>query len=72
MKIDAYLVIGRKDKRAMPRVRRVTQSRPRLDADEAVVRLQLDLPDDVFDAPLLTVPIAKRQVAVGVEVDEPV
>jgi hypothetical protein len=72
MIVEAYLIVGRKDKRAMPRVRRVTQSRPRVEADEAVVKLQLDLPDDLFEAPLLTIPIAKRSVAVGVEVDEPI
>ena len=72
MKTNCYLVLGRPNRRATPRVRRVTQKRPRLEADEALVRLELDLPDDLFEAPLLTVPVEKRQVAVGVEVDEPI
>lgn len=71
MKIDCFLVIGKK-KGSEARVRRVAVRRPSLEADEALVRLQLDIPDDIFEAPLITVPIAKRQVAVGAEVDEPV
>jgi hypothetical protein len=65
VKIKAYLVLGRV--RGVPRARRVTQRRPFLDSDEALIRLELDIPDDVFEAPLLTVPIDKRDVAVGVE-----
>lgn len=70
MKIECFLVIGKK-KRLEPKVRRVTQTRPQLLSDEALVRLSLDVPDDLFSAPLITVPIAKRQVAVAIEVDEP-
>lgn len=70
MKVDCFLVLG-KARGKEPRVRRVTQTRPSLYADEALVRLTLELPADVFDAPLLTVPVAKRQVAVAVEVDKP-
>ena len=66
MKARCYLVIapGRGDKAA---VRRVTARRPALDGEEAVIELELDLPDDVFDAPLFTVPVEKRQVLVGIE-----
>lgn len=71
MKLDCFLVVGRSGKRHA-RVRRTTQKRPRLEHDEAVIRLQLELSDDVFDAPLLTVPIERRQIAIAVEVDEPV
>ncbi len=71
MTIDAFLVIAKARGRE-PRVVRVTQNRPALAVNEAVVRLSLELPDDVFDAPLITVPVERRQVAVGVEVDEPV
>jgi hypothetical protein len=71
VKVDCYLVLG-KGKGRLPRVRRVTQRRPGVAGDEALVRLQLDVPDDVFEAPVLTVPVEKRQVAVGIEVDEPI
>lgn len=70
MKITCYLILGKGGGR-VARVRRATQKRPQLAPDEALIRLQLDVPDDVFDAPLLTVQIKKRQIAVGVEVDEP-
>lgn len=69
MNVDCYLVIGKKG-RYEARVRRVTTKRPRIEADEAMVKLVLDLPSDVFEAPVMTVPIAKRQIAVAVEVDE--
>jgi hypothetical protein len=60
----AYLVLteGRNGK---PRARRVTSGYPALDSDEAVVLLELDLPDDLWDAPLITVPVARREVAVA-------
>jgi hypothetical protein len=70
MNVECFLIVGKK-KRAEPKVRRVTQTRPSLQPDEALIRLSLDLPDDTFAAPLITVPVEKRQVAVAVEVDEP-
>lgn len=70
MKVDCYLVLQKKRGKEA-RVVRVTQNRPGLLNDEALVRLQLDLPADTFEAPLLTIPIERRQVAVAVEVDEP-
>jgi len=70
VKIDCFLVVAKKRGKE-PRVVRVTQKRPGIYADEALIRLQLDLPADLFDAPLITVPVERRQVAVGVEVDEP-
>ena len=70
MTVECYLVVTKKRGKE-PRVVRVTQGRPHLKADEAVIRLQLDLPAETFDAPLITVPIERRQVAVAVEVDEP-
>ena len=69
MTIDCFLIIAKKRGKE-PRVVRVTQSRPGIYADEAMVRLSLDLPDDIFAAPLVTVPVERRKVAVGVEVDE--
>lgn len=69
MKIECYAVIG-KARGKEPRVRRMTQTKPHLEADEALVRLQFDLPDDTFEAPLITIPVEKRQIGVAVEVDE--
>lgn len=69
MKIECYAVIG-KARGKEPRVRRVTQRRPYLEPDEALIRLLLEIPDDTFEAPLITVPIEKRQIGVAVEVDE--
>jgi hypothetical protein len=69
LKIECHLVIVKK-KGKEPRVVRATQGRPALNADEAMVKLSLDLPQDTFDAPLVTVPVEKRQIAVAVEVDE--
>jgi hypothetical protein len=71
MEVQCYLVVA-KVRGKEPRVRRVTQTRPMLQHDEALVKLQLDLPADIFEAPLITVPIERRQVAVSVEVDEPI
>jgi hypothetical protein len=69
MKIDCYLVV-RRTKGREPRVTRVTQGRPSLEANEALIRLVLDAPDDIFDAPIVTVPVERRQMAVAIEVDE--
>jgi len=71
MEVQCFLVLAKVPGKE-PRVRRVTQKRPQLAHDEALVKLQLDLPADIFDAPLITVPIERRQVAVAVEVDEPI
>jgi hypothetical protein len=70
MNVECYLVVTKKRGKEA-RVVRVTQGRPQLEADEAVIRLQLDLPTDTFEAPLITVPIERRQIAVAIEVDEP-
>ena len=70
MNVECYGV-GTKKRGKEPRVVRVTQGRPHLEADEALIRLQLDLPADTFDAPLITIPIERRQVAVAIEVDDP-
>lgn len=69
MTIECYLVIVKKRGKEARAVR-VTQSRPQLAADEALIRLSLDLDAKVFDAPLITVPVERRKVAVAVEVDE--
>lgn len=70
MKVKAFLVLGR-NQNGRIRARRVTQTRPSLDFDEALVRLDLDVPEDVFDAPLVTVQVEPGDVAVAVAVGEP-
>ena len=69
MNVDAYLVLVKARGRE-PRVARVTQKRPSLAANEAMIKLTLDLPADVFEAPLFTVPVEHRHVEVAIEVDE--
>lgn len=69
MKIECYLVLNKKRGKE-PRAVRVTQGKPSLAADEALVRLCLDVPNEVFDAPMITLPVTRRNVAVAVEVDE--
>lgn len=70
MQLSAFLIL-KKNKGREPRVTRVTQRRPSLAANEALIRLELDVPDDVFEAPIHTVQVEKRSIAVAVEVDEP-
>ena len=69
MQIECYLVVVKKRGKE-PRVVRATQGRPSLQADEALIRLQIEAPSDIFDAPLITVPVERRQMAVAIEVDE--
>ena len=69
MTIECYLVVVKK-KGKEARVVRATQGRPALQADEALIRLSIEAPADIFDAPLITVPVERRQMAVAVEVDE--
>lgn len=69
MKIECYLVVAKQRGRE-PRVTRSTQSKPSLQANEALIKLEIEAPDDLFDAPLVTVPVEKRQVAVAIEADE--
>lgn len=63
MQIKCYLVVGRK--RGTLRVRRVTQRRSWLDTDEAMVRLVLDIPPELFDSPEIIVPVAPKALAVA-------
>jgi hypothetical protein len=48
-----------------PRIKRVAQSWPRLDPGEAIVKVSLELPDEVFHQPVVTIPVEAEQVAVG-------
>lgn len=70
MIVRCYLILGKKSNGVVI-PRRVTRSRPKLDYDEALVRLKLELPEDAFDAPLFTVPVEKRELAVAVEAESP-
>lgn len=70
MKVKAYLVLGQHTTTGKPSVRRVTQTYPALDWNEAVVQLELDIPDDTFEAPLFTTKVTKRQIEVAVEAQE--
>ena len=70
MIVRAYLVLG-PGRGGRIKARRVTQQRPYLEATEALVRLKLELPDDVMDVPLITVPVERRDVAVAVELEPP-
>jgi hypothetical protein len=69
MTIECYLVVVKKRGKEA-KVARVTQARPSLSYNEALIKLSLDVPADIFEAPLITVPVERRQVAVAVEVDE--
>jgi hypothetical protein len=68
--VRCYLVL-KKASNGNVTARRVARHRPRLDYDEAVIRLRLDLPDDAFEAPLITVQVMQREVAVAVEAEDP-
>jgi hypothetical protein len=69
MQLSTHLVIARNAK-GKAIARRVVRSYPALAWDEAVVKLTLDIPDDAFDAPLVTVPVTKTQIAVAAEAEE--
>lgn len=70
MIVSAYVVLGR-NANGVIKVRRTAQRRPGLDYDEALVKLELDVPQDVFDAPLVTLEVAKGEVAVSAEARDP-
>lgn len=65
MILDCHLVIGLNAGGRLV-ARRVTRRRGYLEEGEAVIRLQLDVPDDAFDAPLYTLEVGKEHLEVGV------
>lgn len=68
MQTTCYLVLAKTSKGT--RVRRATQARPRLDFDEAFVRVRLELPEGFWaDAPV-TVAVAPTEVAVAIETED--
>jgi hypothetical protein len=72
--VRAFLVLAKHQTTGRVSARKVTRHYPALDWNEAVIALELDVPEDVFDAPLFTVEVGKRQVQVAVEaleVEEP-
>jgi hypothetical protein len=66
MQVRCHLVLGQNQSGKIV-AKRVTRGRGWIDADEAVIALELDVPEDVFDAPLFTVEVGKRQVEVAIE-----
>lgn len=66
MILNCHIVIGI-NRNGKPVAKRVTRGKPFLESDEAVLHLEMTLPDDLFDAPLFTVEVSKRQVEVAVE-----
>jgi hypothetical protein len=67
--VRTYLVIA-PGRGGRPRVSRATVGRPYLDSDEAMIALVLEIPDDIFEAPLFTVQVEKRQIQVAVEAED--
>lgn len=68
MRMERYLVIGKRGRKI--EARRITVRRPALGADEALVRLSFEIPDDAFDDPIVTTQITKAQIAVAVEAED--
>ena len=70
MKVRTYLVLGQHSSTGKVSVRRAVTRYPSLDWNEAVMELELDVPDDIFEAPLFTVEASKRDIRVAVEAVE--
>ena len=69
MRAVGYLVIRRpKGSGYQAKIVRATQRRPYLDVDEAMVKIALDLPNDIYDSPVVIVPVEPQDIAVAVEV----
>ena len=67
MIVKTFLVVGQNPNNGKVSVRRAVARYPGLDWNEAVLELQLEIPDDTFEAPLFTVEIDKRHLEVSVE-----
>lgn len=66
MKATAYLVLHKH--RNSLSVRRVTQRPGSLDVGEARIKVEVEVPDDLFDSPVVTVKATlKKNAAVAVE-----
>lgn len=70
MKVTAYLVLDNGARGV--RVARATQRRGYLDPNEAVLRIELNLPDDFFVGPVVTIEVPAEKIAVAVEALDPV
>ena len=66
MILDCHLVIGMNQGGKLV-ARRVSRKKGYLEEGEAVIHLQLDVPDDAFDAPLYTLEVEKQHLQVGVK-----
>lgn len=67
MKVRTYLVLGQHSSTGKVSVRRAVTRYPALDWNEAVLELELEIPDDTFEAPLFTVEATKRDLQVAIE-----
>ena len=67
MKVRTYLVLGQHSSTGKVSVRRAVTRYPALDWNEAVLELELHIPDDTFEAPLFTTEVTKREIEVAVE-----
>jgi len=70
MKVRTYLVLGHHSSTGKVSVRRAVTRYPALDWNEAVLELELEVPDDLFEAPLFTVLASKRDIRVAAEAVE--
>jgi hypothetical protein len=61
----AFLVVAMPTRGRVPVIRRATQSWPALDSGEAVIKISLELPDTVFEHPIVTVAVDATEVAVA-------
>lgn len=68
MKATGWLVIQKRGNYAV--IVRTTRKRPWLNYDEARIKITLDLPDDLFDNPALTVSVDRYEAEVAVEVTD--
>jgi hypothetical protein len=66
VKATGWLVIQKRGASAV--IARVTRGRPTLNYNEARIKLTLEIPDDLFDNPALTVPVDRFEAEVAAEV----
>lgn len=69
MRVKCFLVLGQHPHSGRVSVRRSVKTYPALDWNEAVVELHLEVPDDIFEAPLVTIEATKRDITVAAEVE---
>jgi hypothetical protein len=70
MRVRTFLVLGQNAATGKVTVRRAVSRYPSLEWNEAVLALELEIPDDTFEAPLFTVQVEKRAIRVAVEAED--